>query len=539
MFLFIINFIAILLIIYLAVVYIYFYYVIYCASKTRIVAIENKINAVEYDNVFNVVIYARNAEHTISTLTNALKNQEYNKERYAINVILDNCTDDTARVLEISSGTKLWRISSEDGAPIGKAEAIKWFFDRIFINDKSDAFVFLNADSTVRPDFLARLNEKINKTPVVSGMTLNKEMFSSFIGRTIGYRKIFLNTIIFVGRNIAGFLNYLNDDVFAIKKDVLLQVRNSFSSEVDYQFELPMVLSNLGIKSEHSPDIRVFKQYYETTDNILDFFNKINYKKYFVLKNHFKDLISPEYSWASKEYILSALYPGEFFVIIGTLFLMKFAFLNGFVLGYQGPFLALFYYAVLFIYMCRVAKFNLQKFTFWVCWLMFSPLALFSNFFINYYSSYSAKKKQSEDEVSENENSTFIEAPLTNGDLEIISKLEIINEDALYRVVFWYEKKFMSSKKYLRLCEALKEISDTLMEKGFALKICQNCGYFEFQNNGRADIDRGNCYFKMIKKKSKFPEQTAVWDTCEYIIPEHAKSFVKKELEKLQNEPEE
>ena len=71
-------------------------------------------------------------------------------------------------------------------------------YKRIFINDKSDTFVFLNGDSTVRPDFLARLNEKINVTPVVSGITLNRNLFSTFVGRTIGYRKVFLNTILFL-----------------------------------------------------------------------------------------------------------------------------------------------------------------------------------------------------------------------------------------------------------------------------------------------------------------------------------------------------
>jgi len=531
-FLFFINIIAILLLVYLAFSYIYFYYIVYCASKSRLVELESRIASTEYKNVFNVVIYAHNAEQTIATLVNALKNQEYNKEKYSINVILDNCTDETARVLEINRGAKLWRLNSEDGYRIGKAESIKWFFDRIFINDKSDAFVFLNADCTVRPDFLERLNDKINVHPVITGITLNKNIFATFVGRTIGYRKVFLNTIVFLGRNIAGFLNYLNDDVFAVKKDTLLQIRNSFSAESDYQFELPIVLSNSDIKMEHSPDIKVFKQYYETTDNVLDFFNKINFKKFYVLKKHFKDLISPDYTFAAKEYIISAIYPGEFFVIISILFLLKFAFVNNFILGYQGPFLLLIYYLILFAYLANIAKFNLQKFTFWVCWLMFSPLALFSNYFINYYSLYLERKHKREEEKT-HENSEFVDVLVTNGDMELVTKIEIINEDASYRVIFWYEKKYMSSKKYIRLSEALKEISDTLMEKGFALKVCQNCGYFEFQNNGRSDFDRGNCYLKMIKKESKFPELTSVCDYCENIIPEHAKSFVKQELDNM------
>ncbi len=535
-FLFIINFIAIILTIYIAISCVYFYYIIYNASKARLVSIESKISAVDYLNSFNVVIYAHNCEQTIGTLLTALKGQEYNKERYSINVILDNCTDETARVLEINSGARLWRLNSEDGLSAGKAEAIRWFFDRIFINDKSDAFVFINGDCTVRPDFLVRLNDKINATPVVSGITLNKNLYSSFIGRTIGYRKIFLNTIVFLGRNIAGFLNYLNDDIFAIKKDTLLQVRNNFSREIDFRFELPIVLSNLDIKMEHTPDIRVFKQYYETTDNILDFFNKINFKKFMVLKNHISDLFSKDYTKKSKEYILSGLYPGEFFVILAIIFLSKFSFVDGFVLGYQGTWLLFVYYLILFFYLCRVAKFNIPKFVFWFCWLLFSPLALFSNYFINYYSAYIEHKRLREEEAKAHENSTFIDVLLTNGDLELMTKLEIINEDALFRVVFWYEKKYMSSKKYLRLSEAIKEITDTLMEKGFALKICQNCGYFEFQNNGRSDFDRGNCYLKMIKKESKFPELTPVWGCCENIIPEHAKSFVKKELDNLDRE---
>jgi len=535
-FLFIINILTILLTIYLAVSYIYFYYVIYCASKNRLVEIEHKIASSEYQNSFNVVIYAQNSEQTIVTLVNALKNQEYNKEKYIINVILDNCTDDTAKVLEINAGARLWRLNSENGYPAGKAESIRWFFDRIFINDASDAFVFLNGDSTIRPDFLARLNDKINVAPVVSGITLNKNLFSSFVGRTIGYRKVFLNTIIFLGRNIAGFLNYLNDDVFAIKKDTLLQVRSAFSADTDYQFELPIILSNMNIKTEHSPDVRVFKQYYETTDNILDFFNKINYKKFNVLKTHIKDIFSPEYTLASKEYILSVIYPGEFFVIIAILFMMKFAFIDSFVLGWQGIYLLFIYYFILFIYMARIAKFNLQKFVFWSCWLLFSPLALFSNYFINLYDAYMERKYKSETVKQMREDSQCIDVLLTNGDLELNTKIEIINEDALYRVVFWYEDKYMSSKKYLRLSEALKEISDTLMGKGFALKICQNCGYFEFQNNGRADFDRGNCYLKMIKKASKFPELTSVCDCCENIIPEHAKNFVRQELEKMKDD---
>ncbi len=528
----VVNIIAIIITFYLAYSLIYFAYVIYCATKSRLVDIENRIdsNECDYTNVFNIVVYAHNNEQTIPVLINALKEQDYNKEKYTINVILDNCTDDTGKVLEICSGTRLWRLNCEDGQSKGKAEAIRWFFDRIFINDKSDAFVFLNADTTLRPDFLNRLNEKINVKPVVSGITLNKNTFTTFAGRVIGYRKIFLNTVIYTGRNIAGFLNYLNDDIFAIKKDVLMQVRGEFVADKDFHFELPVSLSNMGIEMYHSSDIRVFKQYFESTDNVLKFFNNTNISKFILLKNYYKYLFSNEFSLASKEFLLSALYPGELLIILGVLLLTKFAGLNHFILGYKCAFLPLIYYFMLFIWLAKVAKFNFQKFVFWVCWILFSPVALIFNAAVNLQLA-SLKNYFIKKEKELYTNSDFYDVLLTNGDLELTCKLQIINEDALFRVVFWHGKQYMSSRKYLGIAEGIKEITDTLLEKGFALKICQNCGYFEFQNNGRVDCTKGNCYLKIIKKESKFPEQTELFYSCDNIIPEHAKDFVRKELD--------
>ncbi|MDD3594378.1 MAG: hypothetical protein PHX18_07105 [Candidatus Gastranaerophilales bacterium] len=531
---FVIDIIAIILLVHLVLAFFYFSYIIYCASKTRLVDIESRIAQTDYTHSFNVVVYANNSEYTIASLINALKSQEYNKEKYVINVILDNCVDETAKVLEVLGGCRLWRLNSENGEKLGKGEAIRWFFDRIFINDTSDAFVFINADSTVRPDFLGRVNAKIGQTHVVSGITLNKNFFTTLIGTVIGYRKIFLNTIIFTGRNIAGLANYLNEDVFAIKKDVLLEHRNHFSSSEDFQFEIPLLLMKKNIKMLHSSDIRVFKQFYESTDNVLDFFNKINVSKFILLKKYWRDLFSPNCNLKSKEFLLSVLYPGEFYIIAACLFIMNFAAVNGYVLGFDIPYFLTIAYALLFIYLMRVANFNLRKFILWGAWVIFSPIALFANYSINYYARINAQKQP--DEKEEEENSQFIPVTLTDGEMELSVEIQIINEDALYRVVFWYEKNYMSSKKYLRVSEALKEITDILMEKGFALKICQNCGYFEFANKGRADFDRGNCYLNMIKRETKNPCITPVWDSCENIIPQHAKEFVKKELEHIKED---
>ena len=74
------------------------------------------------------------------------------------------------------------------------------------------------------------------------------------------------------------------------------------------------------------------------------------FKKFSILKKYYKELLSQDYTLASKEYILSAIYPGEFFIIIALIFFSKFVNVKGFALGFNGQYLLTFYYAILFLH---------------------------------------------------------------------------------------------------------------------------------------------------------------------------------------------
>ena len=47
------------------------------------------------ENFFSILIPARNEEEVIGNLLKSLKKLNYNKDKYEINVVLNNCTDNT------------------------------------------------------------------------------------------------------------------------------------------------------------------------------------------------------------------------------------------------------------------------------------------------------------------------------------------------------------------------------------------------------------------------------------------------------------
>jgi hypothetical protein len=117
---------------------------------------------------------------------------------------------------------------------------------------------------------------------------------------------------------------------------------------------------------------------------------------------------------------------------------------------------------------------------------------------------------------------------LTDGKM---CKLQILEQDGLVRAVLWFNKKRLSSSEHIRTSAAIAELSEKLLSKGFALKICQNCGYFEEKKDGRHNSVEGKCYFGMVKNDLKEADVVQLWEQCNNIIPAHVREYIKKQLE--------
>jgi hypothetical protein len=122
---------------------------------------------------------------------------------------------------------------------------------------------------------------------------------------------------------------------------------------------------------------------------------------------------------------------------------------------------------------------------------------------------------------------------VTNGTRDIPCELEIQNKDGLYTSILWFNNKKTCSNKFLRAADSLSELSEKLFDRGLVLKVCQNCGYFEPTQDGKHDFINGSCLLGIVKHGRKEPYSTQISYSCKFIIPSHAKEFVRKQIEEL------
>ena len=109
-------------------------------------------------NKFSIIIAARNEEAVIGNLIDSLKKQNYPKDKFDINVIVNNSTDNT---FEVSKKHGANTIKCE--VPVkSKGEVLHYIFNK-FKDKDNDAYVIFDADNIVHPDFLKHMNDSLNK----------------------------------------------------------------------------------------------------------------------------------------------------------------------------------------------------------------------------------------------------------------------------------------------------------------------------------------------------------------------------------------
>jgi 1,2-diacylglycerol 3-beta-glucosyltransferase len=108
---------------------------------------------------YAIVIPAHNEEQLISaTLTNVLS-LDYPSERFDVHLIADNCSDSTVNIARQFDVTIHERVDTDHP---GKGQALGWFLQHALLDPKADAFVFIDADSTVDPQFLTVMAHRLD-----------------------------------------------------------------------------------------------------------------------------------------------------------------------------------------------------------------------------------------------------------------------------------------------------------------------------------------------------------------------------------------
>jgi cellulose synthase/poly-beta-1,6-N-acetylglucosamine synthase-like glycosyltransferase len=105
-----------------------------------------------------IVVPAHNEEILLPGLLQSLQAQDYPEDRYKVHVIADNCADGTADVARLY-GVSLYERFDRDAQ--GKGQALRWFFDRFEFRDAVDAYVIVDADSTIDANFLSAMDARL------------------------------------------------------------------------------------------------------------------------------------------------------------------------------------------------------------------------------------------------------------------------------------------------------------------------------------------------------------------------------------------
>jgi len=137
---------------------------------------------------FGIVIAARNEKEVIGSLIDSIGTQEYPETLIQVYVVADNCTDNTAEIAREKGATVFER---NDLAKIGKGYALNFLFGQILGEDDCDAYIILDADNLISPDFLTEINKTYAKGyRVVLGYRNSKNYASNWI--SAGYSLWFL-----------------------------------------------------------------------------------------------------------------------------------------------------------------------------------------------------------------------------------------------------------------------------------------------------------------------------------------------------------
>src|SRR5262245_28516768 len=101
---------------------------------------------------FAILVPAHNEELLLGRLLDSLARLDYPPDRYTVHVVADNCTDATAPLARAAGATVFER---NDTSKRGKGFALHWLLEQMSkAGMRPDAYVVVDADSVVAPDFL-------------------------------------------------------------------------------------------------------------------------------------------------------------------------------------------------------------------------------------------------------------------------------------------------------------------------------------------------------------------------------------------------
>jgi len=456
------------------------------------------------ENNLCVVIYSHNNAKTIENLIKQLKTQSYPRRNYSLNVILDNCTDESEFLFQSDLDVNVLNIKNMD--TVGKDQAISIMTERLSSVTNVDAYVFLDAKYYVNSDFLSNINTSLQDKHVITGAVnlICKDELSLIEKIKYAYNQ-YNNNFIQKSRARLGLISMINSDIFVIRKQIVDAIGSVNFKNIDEELKYTLLLAKLNCKCLFDANIKV----YLDMNNFELRIPSLN-KRLSMFSNAVKQIGFKNKSLS--EFIFSLIAPNCLTVILGyigfILYSYKYYFaVNTYIIAAMFGILAIsFCTSLLNTKIYSKEHFYLFAYpTYAFCRVVynFPVLRFFRNLLFG-----NIKSKQIE--------KLMVNVLVFDGRRYYPCKLEIISDSGLVKVVFINKKKKYTTKtNHIRVIDAINEISKKLEDHGMILKICHHCKYFEQEQDGSTNMVKGLCKCEFKNRTPGDILPTVLWNSCD------------------------
>ncbi len=459
---------------------------------------------VQKENNLCVVIYSHNNVKSIENLIKQLKTQSYPKKNYSLNVILDNCTDESEILFQGDLDVNILNIKNVD--TIGKDQAISIMTEKLSAVTNIDAYVFLDAKYYVNSDFLNNINISLQTNHIVTGATnlICKDKLSLEDNIKYSYN-LYYNNFIQKSRAKLGLSTLINSNVLVMKKQIVDAVGSVNFKDINGELKYTLLLSKLNCKCKFDCSVKVYLDIEHYELRIPSISNRFS-----MFLNFIKGLSISNKSLS--ELIFSLIAPNCLTVVLGYLWLIYYSFKYYFVIN---TFVIAGAFGLLAISFCASLlnnKASSRENLYLLCYPAYTVCRIIYNFPpIRFVRNLMFGKPQ-----TKNIEKLMVSVFVFDGKRYYPCKLEIISDSGLVKVVFINKKKKYATKTHhLRVIDAIREITTKLQDYGMTLKICQVCKYFEPDIDGTTNMVKGfcKCEFKSRTPGDILP--TVLWNSCD------------------------
>ncbi|MGH2457572.1 MAG: glycosyltransferase family 2 protein [Chloroflexota bacterium] len=197
---------------------------------------------------FVIAIPAHDEEDVIAATVGRLRQLDYPGELFAVHVVADHCSDQTAALAHQAGAVVHER---QDGPRSGKGAALSWLLSRVLASDCCDAVVIFDGDTRVDPRFLRVMDSRLALgDDAVQGQHIISNPGSGWFPALTWAMFLVDNRFGNLGRTRLGLSCKNMGDSICFRADVLRKVGWGEGLTEDYQLRQRLLLEGIRISYE-------------------------------------------------------------------------------------------------------------------------------------------------------------------------------------------------------------------------------------------------------------------------------------------------